>query len=136
VAASLLAAGEGALAVVELRALRQASPQEMTAALFHYWLGLAYLLAFDWSGASHEFRAFLTAEVGGWRAGWAYLHLGRAYERAGLEDQASLAYRGCLAVEGAERSARKLAFDRMSRLAAALPIGYGQASVRPVDGRR
>ena len=71
-----------------------------------------------------------------WRAGWAFLHLGRAYEQAGRDDEASLAYRGCLAAEGAERPAKKLAFDLMSRLAADLPMGYGQAAARPVEKQR
>ncbi|HJR50316.1 MAG TPA: hypothetical protein VJ794_04370, partial [Gemmatimonadales bacterium] len=69
-------------------------------------------------------------------AGWAYLHLGRAYEQGGRIDEASLAYRGCLAVEGGERAARRLAFDLMSRLAGSLPISYGQAPTRPAGERR
>jgi hypothetical protein len=149
-----LAIGEGGLAVAELRALGAGPAPPLTALEMHYWLGLAHLLAFDWSAAAHELRAYLAqaaqtpqaaqaaqttlpaqpgpAAHGGadWRAGWAYLHLGRAYERAGRIDEASLAYRGCLAVEGAERPARRLAFDLMSRLAASLPMGYGQASSR------
>jgi hypothetical protein len=47
-----------------------------------------------------------------------------------------LAYRGVLTVAGAERPARRFAFDLMSRLAAELPIGYGQAATRPASGRR
>jgi hypothetical protein len=128
---ALLTEGDGGMAVAELRALASSaqppfSPQEM-----QYWLGLAHLLAFDWGGAAHAFRAYVGDQGTGWRAGWAFLHLGRAYEQAGRTDEASLAYRGCLAVPDAEKSARKFAFDRMSRLANSLPIGYGQAPTRP-----
>ena len=126
-AIAFLALGDGALAVNELRALRG----ELDAAQHHYWLGLAHLLAYDWSAAAHELRAYLGGGETGWRAGWAFLHLGRAYEQAGRTDEASLAYRGCLSVAGAERAARKLAFDLMSRLANSMPIGYGQAPTRP-----
>ncbi|MGH2350528.1 MAG: tetratricopeptide repeat protein [Chloroflexota bacterium] len=132
-----LAAGEGALAVAEIQALRQVQPPAFgTAAEAHYWLGLAYSLVFDWGLAVAELRAYLAREATGWRAGWAFLHLGRAYEQEGRDDEASLAYRGCLAVEGSERAARRLAFDLMSRLAADLPMGYGQAATRPVEKRR
>jgi tetratricopeptide (TPR) repeat protein len=134
-AISLLAAGEGALAVAELQALRTTSPHLLGPGEDHYWLGLAYLLAFDWSAAIHELRAYLAREASGWRAGWAYLHLGRAYEQSGLVDEASLAYRGCLGCAGSERAARRLAFDLMSRLASSLPMGYGQASTRSPEGR-
>ena len=134
-AMAFLAVGDGGLAVAELDALRGERPEGLPAGEGHYWLGLAYLLALEWSSAVVEFRAFLSRQAVGWRAGWAYLHLGRAYEQAGLTDEASLAYRGCLAVEGAERTARKLAFDRMSRLAASLPMGYGQAPTRPAGER-
>ncbi|HEX2032904.1 MAG TPA: hypothetical protein VHS99_01845 [Chloroflexota bacterium] len=131
-AIAYMAVGEGGLAVAELQSLRAAQPTALgTGAEFHYWLGLAYTLAFDWGQASAELRAYLAGEASGWRAGWAYLHLGRVYEQVGHEDEASLAYRGCLAVPGSERAARKLAFELMSRLAAGLPMGYGQASSRP-----
>jgi hypothetical protein len=127
-----MAAGEGGLAVTELQALRTVQPEALGAdPLAHYWLGLAYSLAFDWQAAAAELRRYLSSEGAGWRAGWAYLHLGRAYEQAGRDDEASLAYRGCLGVEGAERPARRLAFDLMSRLASTLPMGYGQAQTRP-----
>ena len=136
-AISYMATGEGALAVAELQALRAQQPAALgTPAEAHYWLGLAYLLAFDWSQAASELRAYIATEASSWRAGWAYLHLGRAYEQAGLDDEASLAYRGCLAVAGAERPARKLAFDLISRLVGDLPMGYGQATSRPVDPNR
>ena len=136
-AIAYLAVGEGALAVAELQALRAQQPAAIgTPAEAHYWLGLAHLLAFDWSRAVSELRAYLATEATSWRAGWAYLHLGRAYEQAGHEDEASLAYRGCLSVAGAERPAKKLAFDLMSRLASDLPIGYGQASSRPAEDRQ
>jgi hypothetical protein len=126
-----MAEGEGALAVGELHALGAAPDPPLTPLELHYWLGLAHLLAFDWGGAAHELRAYLAQGGEGWRAGWACLHLGRVCERAGRMDEASLAYRGCLATEGAEPTARKLAFDRMSRLANSVPIGYGQAPTRP-----
>jgi hypothetical protein len=126
--------GEGALAVNELLALAPDAVAEFDAAQRHYWLGLAYLLAYDWSGAAHELRTYLGGGETGWRAGWAFLHLGRAYEQAGHTDEASLAYRGCISVAGAERAARKLAFDLMSRLANSMPIGYGQAPTRPASG--
>ena len=134
-AIAYLALGEGALAVNELRALPASAPSGpgLDAIERHYWLGLAHLLAFDWTGAAHELRAYLSPGHGGWRAGWAFLHLGRAYERAGHTDEASLAYRGCLSVAEAEKSARKLAFDLMSRLANSMPIGYGQAPTRPAS---
>ena len=132
-AIAYLAQGDGALAVNELRALPADAAPDLDAAQRHYWLGLAYLLAYDWSGAAHELRSYLGGGEAGWRAGWAYLHLGRAYEQAGRMDEASLAYRGCLSVAGAEKSARKLAFDLMSRLANSVPIGYGQAPTRPAS---
>ncbi|MBI3974738.1 MAG: hypothetical protein HY332_25965 [Chloroflexi bacterium] len=135
-AMSYLAAGEGAIAVLELQWLRQAEPEALAGAMAHYWLGLAYIQAFDWGLAAAEFRAYLSREATGWRAGWVYLHLGRAYQQAGRDDEASLAYRGCLATQGAERAARKLAFDLMSRLAGSLPMGYGQATSRPVEKRK
>ena len=97
----------------------------------HYWLGLAYTLAYDWAQAAAELRAYLAREASGWRAGWAFLHLGRVYEQAGRDDEASLAYRGCLGADGSERAARRLAFDLMSRLAGSRPMGYGQAPSRP-----
>ncbi len=125
-----LADGEGALAVAELRAIPSNAAPELSPAEMRYWLGLAHLLAFDWSGAAHEFHRYVAGQDGGWRAGWAQLHMGRAYEQAGRADEASLAYRGVLATDGAERAARKMAFDRMSRIANSLPIGYGQAPVR------
>lgn len=124
-----LAVGEGAMAVAELHALRAVNGLGETD--LHYYLGIAHLLAFNWSGAATEFRVFIAQEGSGWRAGWAYLHLGRAYQQAGRTDEASLAYRGSLSVEGAERASRKLAFDLMSRLVATIPIGYGQAVTRP-----
>jgi hypothetical protein len=134
-----MAVGDGALAVAELRALRQATPETFAGPqshYWHYWLGLAHMLAFDWPAAATELRAFVVREPAGWRAGWAYLHLGRAYEQAGRIDEASLAYRGCLAVQGVERPARRLAFDLMSRLAASVPISYGQAPTRQAgEGR-
>lgn len=135
-AIALLASGEGALAVAELLALRASDTSAFEAHLDHYWLGLAYLLAFDWPAAARELRAYLAHDARTWRAGWAYLHLGRAYEQSGREDEASLAYRGCLAAEGAERPAKKLAFDLMSRLVQDLPIGYGQAATRPAEEKR
>jgi predicted Zn-dependent protease len=135
-AISLMAAGDGGRAVAELQALRASEPGALAPHEVYYWLGLAYLLAFDWAAAARELRAYLVQDAGTWRAGWAYLHLGRAYEQAGRDDEASLAYRGCLAAEGAERPARKLAFDLMSRLAAELPIGYGQAATRPAEKKR
>ncbi len=128
-----MAEGEGALAIAELHALAAAPEPPLTPLELHYWLGLAHVLAFDWSGATRELRAFLAQGGDGWRAGWACLHLGRVCERVGHTDEASLAYRGCLAIEGAERSARKMAFDRMSRLANSVPIGYGQAQTRPAS---
>jgi hypothetical protein len=131
-AVAYLALGEGALAVNELQALGPEAVSGVEAA--HYWLGLARLLAYDWSGAAHELRTYLGGGEVGWRAGWAFLHLGRAYEQAGHTDEASLAYRGCISVAGAERAARKLAFDLMSRLANSMPIGYGQAPTRPSGG--
>ena len=133
-AIAYLALGEGALAVNELRALPADAAPELDAAQRRYWLGLAHLLAFDWGSAAHELRAYLSGGESGWRAGWAFLHLGRAYEKAGHTDEASLAYRGCLSVAGAERAARKLSFDLMSRLASSVPIGYGQAPTRPTSG--
>jgi hypothetical protein len=124
--------GEGALAVSELQAMPAEWQDEPgSPELHHYWLGLAYLLAYEWSAAAHELRTFVSGGVSGWRAGWAYLHLGRAYEQAGKMDEASLAYRGCIGIEGAEKPARKLAFDLMSRLAGSVPIGYGQSPTRP-----
>ena len=125
-----LADGEGALAVAELRALSTDAAPVLSPAEMRYWLGLAHLLAYDWSGAAHEFHRYVSGQDGGWRAGWAQLHMGRAFEQAGRTDEASLAYRGVLATEGAERAARKMAFDRMSRIANSLSIGYGQAPVR------
>ena len=133
-AIAYLALGEGALAANELRALPAGATPDLDAAQRHYWLGLALLLAYDWSAAAHELRAYLGGGETGWRAGWAFLHLGRAYEQAGRTDEASLAYRGCLSVAGAEKSARKLAFDLMARLADSVPIGYGQAPTRPSGG--
>ena len=130
-AIAYLAQGDGALAVNELRALPADAVPDLDAAQRPYWLGLAHLLAYDWSAAAHELRTYLGGGEAGWRAGWAFLHLGRAYEQAGRMDEASLAYRGCLSVAGAEKSARKLAFDLMSRLANSVPIGYGQAPTRP-----
>lgn len=132
-AVAYLAVGEGALAVAELQALRVAQPSPLGPDEAHYWLGLAFLLAFDWSAAVRELRAYLAREATGWRAGWAFLHLGRAYEQAGHEQEATLAYRGCLSVAEAERPARKLAFELMSRLASSFPIGYGQAATRPTQ---
>jgi hypothetical protein len=127
-----MALGEGGRAVAELQALRGGGPGAIgTAAEVHYWLGLAYTLAYDWSQAATELRAYLSRDASGWRAGWAYLHLGRVYEQAGREDEASLAYRGCIGADGSERAARKLAFDLMSRLAAGRPMGFGQAPTRP-----
>ena len=131
-----LAAGDGGIAAGQVAVLRAMTPPVFEGQLGHYWQGLAYLLAFDWSAASTELRTYLAHDAQTWRAGWAYLHLGRAYEQAGRDDEAALAYRGCLAVAGAERPARKLAFDLMSRLAADLPIGYGQAATRPAEKRR
>ena len=131
---AFMAIGEGAPAVNELLGLPvegEAAP--FTAEVRHYWLGLAYLLAYEWGAAAHELRSFLSGGDTSWRAGWAYLHLGRAYEQAGRMDEASLAYRGCLSVAGAERPAKKLAFDLMSRLANSVPMGYGQASTRPAS---
>ena len=132
----MMAAGEGALAVAELQALRAQDGAAFAPHEDHYWLGLAYVLAFDWSGASTELRAYLAHNPRTWRAGWAYLHLGRVYEQAGKEEEASLAYRGCLGIEAAERPARKLAFDLMSQIATELPISYGQAATRPIEKRR
>ncbi|HEU5317591.1 MAG TPA: hypothetical protein VFX49_15870 [Chloroflexota bacterium] len=134
-AVAFLAIGDGAQAVGELQAIPTGgSDPALTPELRHYWLGLACLLAFAWSDAAHALRTYLSDGASDWRAGWAYLHLGRAYEQAGRMDEASLAYRGCLAAAGAERAARKLAFDRMSRLANSVPIGYGQAPTRPAAG--
>jgi hypothetical protein len=131
-AVAFLACGDGGPAVAELQALSAAEPQTLgTPADAHYWLGLAYVLAYDWLQAAAELRAYLAHEVTGGRAGWAFLHLGRVYEQAGREDEASLAYRGCLGVEGSERAARRLAFDLMSRLARGRAMGYGQAPTRP-----
>ena len=133
-AIAFLALGDGAQAAGELHALHSSSdPASISSELRHYWLGLASLLAFAWTDAAHELRAYLSGGASDWRAGWAYLHLGRAYEQAGRMDEASLAYRGCLAAAGAERAARKFAFDRMSRLANSVPIGYGQAPTRPAS---
>ncbi len=127
-----LAAGEGGLAVSEIQALRRVAPADLgTEADAHYWLGLAYTLAYDWGQAGAELREYLAREGSGWRAGWAYLHLGRVYEQAGRDDEASLAYRGCIGAPGSERASRKLAFDLMARLAADRPIGSGQAPTRP-----
>ena len=129
-----MALGDGALAVGELLALpTEGSTAPFTPELRHYWLGLAYLLAFEWGAAAHEFRSFLAGGNSTWRAGWAFLHLGRAYQQAGRMDEASLAFRGCLSVADAERPARKMAFDLMSRLANSVPIGYGQAPTRPAS---
>ena len=131
-AVALLAAGEGGRAVAELQALSRATPDALgPPASHHYWLGLAYTLAYDWVQAAAELRAYLAREASGWRAGWAFLHLGRVYEQAGRDDEASLAYRGCLGADGSERAARRLAFDLMSRLAGSRPMGYGQAPTRP-----
>jgi TolA-binding protein len=127
-----MALGDGAPAVGELLALPTEGPNApFTSELRHYWLGLAHLLAFEWSAAAHEFRSFLAGGNSTWRAGWAYLHLGRAYQQAGRMDEASLAFRGCLSVADAERPARKMAFDLMSRIANSVPVGYGQAPTRP-----
>jgi TolA-binding protein len=135
-AVALMAAGEGGRAVAELQSLARVRPAAFgTAADVHYWLGLAFVLAYDWSQAATELRTYIGQQPAGLRAGWAYLHLGRVYEQIGREDEASLAYRGCIGAEGAERSARRLAFDRMSRLAAARPMGYGQAPTRPSGDR-
>lgn len=133
---SHLALGEGALAALQIQALRAGRPDLLSEHETHYWLGLAYLLALEWSRATTELRAYLASDASSARAGWAFLHLGRAYEQLGHADEASLAYRGCLAVPAAERAARRLAFDLMSRLAGSLPIGYGQASSRPTDHGR
>jgi tetratricopeptide (TPR) repeat protein len=131
-AVALLAAGEGGRAVAALQALSRATPDALgPPASHHYWLGLAYTLAYDWVQAAAELRAYLAREASGWRAGWAFLHLGRVYEQAGRDDEASLAYRGCLGADGSERAARRLAFDLMSRLAGSRPMGYGQAPSRP-----
>jgi hypothetical protein len=131
-AVALLATGEGGRAVAAIHALSRAAPDALgPPGSHHYWLGLAYTLAYDWAQAAAELRAYLAREASGWRAGWAYLHLGRVYEQAGREDEASLAYRGCLGAEGSERAARRLAFDLMSRLAGSRPMGYGQAPSRP-----
>jgi hypothetical protein len=138
-AVAFMGAGEGGKAVAELKALARTRPDTLGApGDVHYWLGLAYTLAFDWSQASAELRAYLAHEATGWRAGWAFLHLGRVYEQAGRDDEASLAYRGCIGAAGSERAARRLAFDLMSRLAAGRPMGYGQAPTRPAPsgGRR
>jgi hypothetical protein len=132
-AMAFMSEGEGALAVAELQALAALPESALTPLDVHYWLGLAHLLAFDWGGATRELRAYLAQGGEGWRAGWACLHLGRVSERAGRTDEASLAYRGCLATDGAERAARKLAFDLMSRIAGSLPMGYGQAPTRPAS---
>ncbi len=133
---SHLALGEGALAALQIQALHAGQPDLLGEREMHYWLGLAYLLALEWSRAAIELRAYLAGDASSARAGWAFLHLGRAYEQLGHTDEASLAYRGCLAVPAAERAARRLAFDLMSHLASSLPIGYGQASSRPADGGR
>jgi tetratricopeptide (TPR) repeat protein len=131
-AVALLATGEGGRAVAAIHALSRAAPDVLgPPASHHYWLGLAYTLAYDWTQAAAELRAYLAREASGWRAGWAYLHLGRVYEQTGRDDEASLAYRGCLGAEGSERAARRLAFDLMSRLAGSRPMGYGQAPSRP-----
>ncbi|HEX2324165.1 MAG TPA: hypothetical protein VH257_13260 [Chloroflexota bacterium] len=131
-AVALLAAGEGGRAVAALQAISRATPDALgPPASHHYWLGLAYTLAYDWVQAAAELRAYLAREASGWRAGWAFLHLGRVYEQAGRDDEASLAYRGCLGADGSERAARRLAFDLMSRLAGSRPMGYGQAPSRP-----
>lgn len=132
-AISFLAAGEGGLAVFEIQALQGAEPGTLGGADVHYWLGLAYTLAYDWARAGAELRSYLSREASGWQAGWAYLHLGRVYEQAGRDDEASLAYRGCLGASGSEQAARKLAFDLMARLASGRPIGYGQAPTRPAE---
>lgn len=135
-----LGVGEGALAEIELRSLIDqsvgAADPPFTKLESHYWLGLAYFHALEWGRANAELRAYLAGEVSSWRAGWAFLLLGRAYESSGRTDEASLAYRGCLGAEGAERQAKKLAFDLMSRLAGSLPMGYGQATSRPAQDHR
>jgi hypothetical protein len=128
-----MSVGEGGLAVAELRALGDTPNCPLERDELHYWLGLAYLLAFDWGGVTHEMRAYLSSGASDWRAGWACLHMGRAFERTGHTDEASLAYRGCLSIAGAERAARKLSFDLMTKLAETMPMGYGQASSRPVS---
>ncbi len=129
-----MALGEGAPAVAELMSLPVSGPAApLSAELRHYWLGLAYLLAFEWGAAAHELRSFLAGGDSSWRAGWAYLHLGRAYQQAGRMDEASLAFRGCLSVADAEKPARQMAFELMSRLANSVPIGYGQAPTRPAS---
>jgi hypothetical protein len=123
------------MALLELQALRVARPDEIDASDVHYWTGIARLHALDWAGAVPELRRYLTAKSTGVRAGWAFLHLGRALEEVGHDDEASLAYRGCLSVSEAERPARRLAFDLMSRIATELPMGYGQATSRPAERR-
>jgi hypothetical protein len=130
---AFMTSGEGGLAVAELRALGAAPGCPLGRDELHYWLGLAHLLAFDWGGVMSEMRSYLATGANDWRAGWAYLHLGRAFERAGHTDEASLAYRGCLTVSDAERATRKLAFDLMTKLVATMPMGYGQASSRPAS---
>ena len=134
-ALSLLAGGDAGLSVLELQALRTADPGALPNPDAHYWLGIAYVQAFVWSEAIAELRAYLSADTTTWRAGWASLHLGRAYQQAGRDDEAALAYRGCLAIPGVERAARRFAFDLMSRIADSLPMGYGQAPTRPAQGR-
>jgi TolA-binding protein len=135
-AVALMAAGDGGRAVAELQSLARVRPGALgTPADVHYWLGLAFILAYDWSQAATELRAYIGEQPSGSRAGWAYLHLGRVYEQIGRDDEASLAYRGCMGADGAERTARRLAFERMSRVAGARPMGFGQAPTRPAGNR-
>ena len=103
-AIAYMSTGEGGLAVAELRALSATPNCPLGRDELHYWLGLAYLLAFDWGGVTYEMRAYLSSGASDWRAGWACLHLGRAFERAGHTDEASLAYRGCLSIADSERA--------------------------------
>ena len=111
-----LALGEGAAAIGALAQLREDGALGTDDAT--YLLGLAHLAAFDWAGAMEYLRQFIAQHpTDDWRTAWAYLRLGQCYEELGREDEASLAYRGCLALPRREQLPRQLAFALMAQIA-------------------
>lgn len=113
-----LAGGDGGAAVPHLEQLRERWPAYLPSPLDAYWLGLAHFSACNWAQATHELRSYV-ARAGDWRAAWAYLHLGESLEELGRDEEASLAYRGCLSVplRSDDQLAQQLAFGLMSRIA-------------------
>jgi len=119
-ALAALAVGEGAAAVHALEQARACSPDLpplLAGPTWEYWLGLAYAQARLWDEAIRSLRAHIAAADHPFSLGWAYVHLGGAYEAIGHDEEAALAYRRCLALPAAERAARRAAFQRMRAVA-------------------